>query len=65
MKTQLFTKVQTQEVLKDLRKAGYDVKKENDMYKVYLDDELVFQAMIGHRAYLVRYNERLLTEVQA
>lgn len=64
-KSQIFSKKQTQRVLKDLKHEGYTVKKESGMYSVYvsnlLGDKRVFVAMPGTRGYLVRYDEELLT----
>lgn len=72
MISRIFSKPQTQAVIKDLRKAGYTVTKDNSgMYECKLDDippfgggELLFAAMPGHRGYLVRYDARLLTEAR-
>lgn len=65
MIAQLFSKPQLQQVLKDLRKAGYIVNKEPGRYLVYIDDrpmgKPVLVAMNGQRGYLVRYEEQLLT----
>lgn len=66
MVTRLFSKKQTQAVLKDLKHAGYIVNKEQGRYLVYIDEHSnsglpVFSAYIGTRGYLVRYDERLLT----
>ena len=61
MITKVFTKKQTQQVLKDLRSAGYDVQKIKTGYIVELDGTLLLKAMIGHMGYLVRYDEQLLT----
>lgn len=63
--TKLFNKVQMQTVLKDLRSAGYEVTRLNSGYEVKLDGETVLKAMNGNRAYLVTYNESLLTAVAA
>jgi len=66
MKTQLFAKQQLQQVLKDLRKAGYTVVASNGRYDAFIDsgDETpVLTALNGSRAYLVRYNPLLLTAV--
>lgn len=63
--TQLFSKSQTQRVLRDLRREGYTVKKEGGIYNVYISnlpgDRRVFTAMPGTRGYLVRYDPALLT----
>lgn len=66
MTTKLFTKPQLQQVLRDLRKAGYTVTLENGKYEVFIDggvnDTPVLVALNGSRGYLVRYDARLLTE---
>jgi hypothetical protein len=63
MVTKLFKKPQAQQVIKDLRAAGYTVTKDKSgKYDCELDGETIFTAMPGHYAYLVRYNERLITE---
>lgn len=64
--TQLFSKKQTQRVLKDLKHEGYTVKKDGrGMYEVFLSnlpgDKRVLVAMPGSRGYLVRYENELLT----
>ncbi len=64
MIARLFSKPQLQQVLKDLRKAGYIVIRGNGMYKVFVYAESVDPVLIalnGHRGYLVRYEEQLLT----
>lgn len=64
-RTQLFSKKQTQRVLRDLKREGYTVKKESGIYNVYISnlpgDRRVFMAMPGTGGYLVRYDEELLT----
>lgn len=62
MKVQIFSKVQTQKVIRDLRKAGYEVERKTNGYECHLDGALIFAAMVGSRGYLVRYDERLLTK---
>lgn len=66
MTTKLFTKTQLQQVLRDLRKAGYIVTLENNKYEVFIDgginDTPVLVALRGNRGFLVRYDARLLTE---
>lgn len=64
MTTKLFTKPQLQEVVKGLRAAGYTVTKTSNGYEVMFDGTLIFKAMIGSRAYLVRYDPALLTEAK-
>jgi hypothetical protein len=65
-KTQLFSKKQTQRVIRDLKHEGYTVKKDSGgLYNVYVSnlpgDKRVLVAMPGTRGYLVRYDEELLT----
>ncbi len=62
MTTKLFSKKQTQQVVKDLRHAGYNVKRIPSGYACVFEKEVIFKAMIGSRGYLVRYNDRLLQE---
>lgn len=63
MAVKIFSKPQTQQVVKDLRAAGYPVKKISDgHYRLALKNgDTLFEALIGSRGYLVRYDERLLT----
>lgn len=69
MVTRLFSKKQTQAVLKDLKHAGYIVTKEiggrGNRYTVYIDNQTgtapVLEAISGTRGYLVSYEEQLLT----
>lgn len=71
MITKVFSKQLTQQVIRDLRKAGYEViKGTGGMYECKLDDArhkqgVIFAAMPGHNGYLVRYDERLLTEAKS
>jgi hypothetical protein len=66
MTTRIFSKLKTQKVIRDLRKADYVVEKTSSgIYECKLDDELIFAAMPGHRGYLVRFDPRLLTPVAA
>lgn len=63
--TQLFSKKQTQAVIKGLRHEGYHVVKDDYGYNVYMSalpgDKRVLTAMVGSRGYLVRYEDTLLT----
>lgn len=59
MLSRIWTKIYTQTVLREVKSKGYEVKKEHGMYKVFMDNVLVLQAMIGSRGYLVRVNENL------
>lgn len=59
MVARIWTKIYTQAVLREVKNKGYEVKKEHGMYKVFMDEILVMQAMIGGRGYLVRVNENL------
>lgn len=68
MTTKIFSKPQLQQVLRDLRKAGYTVIKGHGMYKVFVYEEsgdAVLEAMPGTRGYLVRYEPQLFTEATA
>lgn len=62
MKSELWTKRMTQSMLKEFRKAGYQVDKLGAGYQIIHEGIIIFKAMIGGNAYLVRYDERLLTE---
>lgn len=64
MTTKLFTKPQTQQVIKDLRSAGYEVTKDKfGKYDCQTDSgKKLFVAMPGSRGYLVRYDSQLLQE---
>lgn len=62
MTTKLFSKPQTQQVIKNLRRSGYIVEKTpSGIYECKLFNELLFAAMPGTRGYLVRYDPQLLT----
>ena len=75
MTTRVWTKKETQRVIKDLRNAGYLILKLNGMYKIYQTDDWgehevwkrdgrsVFTAMPGHQGYLVSYHDALMKEV--
>lgn len=62
MTTRIWTKKQTQQTIRDLRTAGYDVQKKRDGYICNLGDLFIFQAMNGTNGYLVRYHEGLFSE---
>lgn len=61
MTTKVFTKRHTQQVIRDMRGAGYTVSKIAGGYESNLDGELIFKAMVGPYGYLVRYDDALLT----
>lgn len=63
MQVKLINKKQTQEILTQLRQLDYEVvKTSTGSYEVKLDGVLIFQALIGHYAYLVRFDPRLFPE---
>jgi hypothetical protein len=62
MTTRIWTKQQTQQTIKALRNAGYEVTKRNGTYETILDDVSIFRAMVGTNSYLVTYNDRLFNE---
>lgn len=60
MIAKIWTKPQTQEIVKVLRKAGAPIEKINGGYQLLgRDGALLFKAMIGHNGYLVRHHEKL------
>ena len=61
MTTRIWTKQQTQQTIKALRNAGYEVTKTNGIYKSILDGETIFTAMVGYRNYLVTFKPELFT----
>lgn len=63
MTTKLLSKVQTQTLIRDLRTAGYPVlNKGNGHYRLaFKSGEVLFEALIGTRGYLVRYDSELIT----
>jgi hypothetical protein len=62
MTTRIWTKQQTQQTIKALRNAGYEVTKRNGTYETILDDVSIFRAMVGTNSYLVTYNDRLFNQ---
>lgn len=62
MIARVWSKKFTQQMIRDLRKAGYNVERTNDGYALYFRGEVIFRAMNGRSTYLVRYDEKLLTE---
>jgi len=67
MTARVWTKEQTQETIKALRRAGYTIPPKGDtgMYKTeeeYEPGKKVFVAMVGTRGYLVRYWDGLFQE---
>ena len=61
-RTRMFSKRDLQRVLKDFRDNGYTVEKGDNRYEVLDGDRLVFSALNGSRAYLVRLDKGLLAE---
>jgi hypothetical protein len=60
--TKVFSKQQTQQVIRDMRKAGYTVEKDaRGAYTCEFEGDKVFTALPGHRGYLVTYSDKLLT----
>ena len=64
-RTKIFNKRSLQATLKQFRKAGYYVVKQNHGYDVLDDERLIFQAMNGTNSYLVRLDKQLLAEESA
>ena len=67
MTARVWTKEQTQETIKALRRAGYTIPPKGDtgMYKTeeeYAPGKKVFVAMVGTRGYLVSYWDGLFQE---
>ncbi len=61
MTTRIWTKQQTQQTIKALRNAGYEVTKSNGTYETILDGVTIFRAMVGYRSYLVTFKPELFT----
>ena len=61
--SKMWTKKQTQETIKALREAGYNIVKDNDIYKsTTIDTDTrrpIFTAMVGSSGYLVSYRPDL------
>tara|TARA_R110002051_G_scaffold299601_2_gene366790 strand:- start:171 stop:368 length:198 start_codon:yes stop_codon:yes gene_type:complete len=65
----MWTKKETQQTIKELRKVGYIIEKPNGIYKIMnedgepwmIDGKPLFSAMIGMGGYLVNYHERLMS----
>lgn len=63
MKVRFWSKKYTQKTLRELRKWGYTVNKVHDgFYKAYLDDVLVFSALVGRNDYMCRLNPEFFSE---
>ena len=69
MNVKIWTKPETQDTIKQLHAAGYDVQKTNDGYKIYDDNgkvwtaedkQPIFVAMNMGKTYLVRYSDELM-----
>ena len=58
-KSKVWTKPQTQSVIKMLRDNGLNVVKLNSGYECKVNEQLIFRAMIGNNGYLVRYAAEL------
>ena len=74
MSVHMWTKKETQQTIKELRKAGYIIEKPNGIYKIIDEDgepwvdiegKPLFSAMLGMRGYLVNFNAKLLQENSA
>jgi hypothetical protein len=63
--TKIWTKPQTQQTLKMVRKAGYDVIKEHFGYEVKIpsSERVVMRALNGRNTYIVRYDSGLFIQV--
>ena len=68
MSVHMWTKKETQQTIKELRKAGYIIEKPNGIYKIMykgkpwmIDGKPLFSAMIGMGGYLVNFHERLMS----
>lgn len=61
MVSRIWSKQQTQATIKALRAEGYAVDKVSNGYEAKLDGNLIFKAMIGNSAYLVRYDANLFS----
>jgi hypothetical protein len=71
----MWTKKETQQTIKELRKVGYIIEKRNGIYKIIDEDgepwvdiegKPLFSAMLGMRGYLVNFNaSQLLQENSA
>ena len=62
MTTRIWTKKQTQEVIKVLRDAGLTVNKSNNKYETIIDGKTIFRAMLGTNSYLVTYADDLFVQ---
>lgn len=62
MTTRVWTKKQTQEVIKVLRDAGLPVVKANNKYETIVDGKTLFRAMLGTNSYLVTYVDNLFVQ---
>lgn len=58
-KTVPMPKRMLQKTLRECRANALDVIKENGIYFVYADEDLVLRALDGARSYLVTYNTEL------
>ena len=61
MISRIISKKETQLMLKSLRDAGLNVTKLAGGYECISNGVLLFKAMNGHHAYLVRMNSNLFT----
>ena len=70
MTTRMWTKPRTQELIKELRHAGWTIEKRNGIYKIInnetddpwvMDNKPLFTAMPGTRGYLVRYHPDVMS----
>ena len=69
MSVHMWTKKETQQTIKELRKLGYIIEKPNGIYKIMnkkgepwmIDGKPLFSAMVGMRGYLVKFHEKLMS----
>ena len=62
MKTRIWKKKYTQEVIRELRKAGYQVDRLDAGYQCEFEGNVIFAAMKGSSGYLVRHHPKLFSE---
>ena len=62
MTSRIWSKKETQGVIKQLRDAGYLVNKTNGTYKIVDDktEKTLFRAMAGARGYLVYFSPEIM-----
>lgn len=61
----VWSKKFTQQAIKGLKKAGYEVtKSESGIYECHFDGMLLFVALNGANSYMVRFAEKLFDETK-